>query len=64
MEEKQKLICDRCQVEMEELEAQFTYLKRTFRHKVDRCPKCGQVSLSEDLVDGRMSEVEALIEEK
>lgn len=64
MERKQILICDRCQVEMEEIEANFSYLDRTFRHKVMRCPECGQVCLSEDLVTGRMSEVEALIEEK
>lgn len=64
MEEKQTLICDRCKVEMEEIDANFSYLDRTFRHKVARCPQCGQVCLSEDLVTGRMSEVEALIEEK
>lgn len=64
MEKKQTLICDRCQVEMQEIEAQFTYLGRSFRHKVQRCPKCGQVSLDEDLVKGRMSEVEAMMEEK
>ena len=49
---------------MEEIDANFSYLDRTFRHKVARCPQCGQVCLSEDLVTGRMSEVEALIEEK
>lgn len=64
MEEKQILICDKCKVEMEEIDANFSYLDRTFRHKVLRCPECGQVSLNEDLVTGRMSEVEALIEEK
>lgn len=64
MAEKQILICDKCKVEMKEIDANFSYLDRTFRHKVLRCPECGQVSLSEDLVTGRMSEVEALIEEK
>ena len=64
MDEKQILICDRCKVEMEEIDANFSYLDRTFRHKVSRCPECGQVVLSEELVTGRMSEVEALIEEK
>ena len=64
MEEKQTLICDKCQVEMEDIEAQFTYLKKSFRHKVKRCPVCGQVYISEDLVDGRMSEVEKLLEDK
>ena len=64
MAEKPIMICDKCNVEMQEMDANFSYLDRTFRHKVLRCPQCGQVSLSEDLVNGRMSEVEALIEEK
>lgn len=64
MAEKQIMICDKCNVEMQEMDANFSYLDRTFRHKVQRCPQCGQVCLSEDLVDGRMREVEALIEEK
>jgi uncharacterized protein with PIN domain len=49
---------------MEDIEVQFSYLKKSFRHKVKRCPKCGQVSLSEEIVNGRMSEVEAMVEEK
>ncbi len=64
MEEKQILICDRCKVEMEELDAQFSYLGKSFRHKISRCPKCGQVCLSEELVTGRMSEVESMMEDK
>jgi uncharacterized Zn finger protein len=64
MEEKQKLICDRCHVEMVELEVEFTYLNRSFRHKVPRCPECGQVHISEKLASGRMSDVEKNLEEK
>lgn len=64
MEEKQILICDRCKVEMEELDAQFSYLGKSFRHKVQRCPQCGQVCLSEELVTGRMSQVESMMEDK
>lgn len=64
MAEKQILICDRCKVEMEEIDTNFSYLDRTFRHKALRCPECGQVFLPEKLVTGRMSEVESLIEEK
>jgi hypothetical protein len=70
MVEKQKqtdneaLICDKCQVPMEDLEAKFSYLNRSFRHKVKRCPVCGQVCLSEELVDGRITEVETLMEDK
>ena len=61
---EEKLICDRCNVEMQLIEVQFKYLSRSFRYKVPRCPQCGQVSLPEELVNGRMSEVEAMIEEK
>ncbi|NLD19638.1 MAG: DNA-binding protein [Clostridiales bacterium] len=59
-----KLICDRCKVEMEEIGVHFKYLSRNFRYKVPRCPKCGQVSIPEDLVKGKMANVEAIIEEK
>jgi uncharacterized Zn finger protein len=64
MEEKQKLICDKCGVEMVEREVEFSYLNRSFRHKVPRCPECGQVYISEKLASGRMSEVEKNLEEK
>ena len=47
---EEKLICDKCKVELEELEAQFSYLGKSFRHKVSRCPMCGQICLSEELV--------------
>lgn len=61
---EEKLICDKCKVELEELEAQFSCLGKSFRHKVSRCPMCGQICLSEELVTGRMSEVESMMEDK
>lgn len=64
MEEKQTLICDKCQVEMAEHDVEFTYLNRSFRHKVSRCPECGQVYIPEKLASGRMNEVEKMLEEK
>ncbi len=64
MEAKQKLMCDRCQVELELLEAQFSYLGRTFQNKVERCPSCGQVYIPEDLVVTRISKVEEALEDK
>lgn len=64
MEEKQKLICERCQVDLEEKEVEFTYLNRAFRHKVPRCPECGQVFIPEELARGRISQVETLLEDK
>lgn len=64
MEKKQILICDRCKVELKEMDVQFSYLGKSFRHKVNRCPQCGQVCLSEELVTGRMSQVESMMEDK
>ena len=64
MEEKQKLICDKCKVEMQELDAQFSYLGKSFRHKVTTCPESGQVSHSQELETGRMSHVESMMEDK
>ena len=49
---------------MVEMEANFAYLERKFRHKVQRCPSCGQVYLPEELVKGRMRQVETSLEEK
>lgn len=64
MEEKQTPICVRCSVEMELMEARFSYLERSFRHKVHRCPQCGQVYIPEDLAKGQMCKVETALEEK
>ncbi len=58
------LICDLCKIKMVMKEATFEYLGRTLKHKVLRCPSCGQVYVSEDLAKGRMSEVESLLEDK
>lgn len=64
MGEKSILICDKCQVEMEEIEVQFKYIGKSFRHKVMRCSVCGQVYLPEELVNGRMADVEKKLEDK
>jgi uncharacterized Zn finger protein len=64
MEQNEKLLCEACQIEMVSLEVEFSYLQRSFRHKVLRCPSCGQVYIPEDLAKGRMKEVETLLEDK
>ena len=64
MAEKQTLICDRCKVEMTPAEVQFTYLGTSVQHKVPRCPECGQVYISEELVESKMHQLEGTLEEK
>lgn len=64
MAKNNEMICDRCKVELEEMDLQFRYLKKSFRAKVLRCPECGQVHLTEDQVKKRVSDVEKMLEEK
>ena len=64
MEKDRTLICSKCNVELKEIEAHFTYLDKHFGHKVLRCPECGQVYFPEELVEGRIKDLEKTMEEK
>lgn len=69
MEEKNKrdaqtILCGKCGVELVEKTVELQYLKYNFNHSVPTCPICGQVYLSEELVTGKMREVEKNFEEK
>lgn len=59
-----ELKCGKCGVPLEPMEAHFKYLKRQFKYTVPRCPKCGFVYISEDLANGRIKEVETVLEDK
>ncbi|HAF59652.1 MAG: hypothetical protein QM289_02115 [Bacillota bacterium] len=63
MEKKLTPICNKCQVELAPHDLHFSYLDHNFRHKVLRCPECGQVYLSEDVV-AKIKRVETNFEEK
>lgn len=64
MEKEKKLICYKCQKELELKKTEFTYLGHTFFNEVPRCPQCGMVYISEELVRNRISEVEMQLEDK
>jgi len=65
MEEgKDKLVCFRCNKELVSAKTDFTYLGHTFYTEVPRCPECGQVYISEELVKSRISDVEMQLEDK
>ena len=64
MNDSQQLICNPCNLELKPANANFTYLGHSFRAEVPRCPGCGQVFISEDLVKGRIAEVEMELEDK
>ena len=61
---QRELICSRCQVKLESAHTTFEYMGHVFHHDLPRCPKCGQVFVDEQLVHGRMREVETELEDK
>ena len=56
--------CVKCDRELELAETTFEYLGYTMTHEVPRCPECGQVFISEELVRGKMRDVEISLEDK
>ena len=62
--EENILICHKCQIPMVYGEVEFNYLERNFKANILRCPRCGLVFIPEDVVKGRMAEVEMVFESK
>lgn len=63
-EQPRQMIYRRCNVPMEKAKTGFSYLTFTFHTELLRCPVCRQVFVPEELVKGRMSRVEAELEDK
>jgi len=61
---EQRLICLKCQAILVSGQVVFEYLGHEFRAAVPRCPCCGQIYLSGELVRGKMAEVEREMEDK
>lgn len=59
-----EIICRKCRLPMEPAETYFEYLDHGFHTKLLRCPGCGEVYIPEDLVRGKMAEVEQNLEDK
>jgi hypothetical protein len=64
MDEKQRMICSLCNLELEPANVNFSYLGHSFLAEAPRCPGCGQVFIPEELVKGRIAEVEMELEDK
>ena len=56
--------CSKCGVELVPKSTTFSYMGNSFAHEVFRCPVCGMVFIQKELADGKMAEVEQLMEEK
>ena len=61
---ERKIICCQCQKEMQPSKTNFSYLEHSFFTDVLKCPECGEVYIPEELVKGRMAEVEMELEDK
>lgn len=59
-----ELICVKCNVVLVEEKTELRYLGHTVSVNTLRCPKCGQVCFSEELVRGKISEAEMALEDK
>ena len=60
----EQIYCDLCQAELTKQKTHFTYLGHAFQAELPRCPQCGQVYIDEDVVKGRMAQVEMELEDK
>lgn len=59
-----ELICGKCKVPLQMEKVEFDYMNHQFRHDFPRCPVCGQVYITEEIVNGKMKEVETSLEDK
>lgn len=59
-----ELTCARCNVALRPEKTTFSYLGHDVSVDLPRCPVCGQVFLAEELVRGKMHEVETSLEDK
>lgn len=57
-------LCAKCGVPLEQKKVIFRYMGRSFGHEVPTCPRCGKVFISKELAQGKMAQVEALMEDK
>jgi RNase P subunit RPR2 len=58
------LICSKCNIPLVMQKAVFSYLKHEMYVDLPRCPKCGLTFIPEELVNGKMAQVEKSLEDK
>jgi hypothetical protein len=61
---KNPVICLRCDLPLEMGKVNVAYLGSMFPVDLLRCPKCGQVFITEELALRKMAEVEKILEDK
>lgn len=56
--------CQKCQVPLEALPVDISYLESNFQVALPRCPKCGFTFIPPELALGKMRDVEKILEDK
>lgn len=56
--------CARCGERLEQRKVQAFYMNSAFDVLLPRCPSCGLTLVPKSLAEGKMAEVEALLEDK
>jgi len=64
LQKNNEWVCAKCGAGLVKKNKIFSYMGMTFSHEVPRCPVCGMVFISKELADGKMAEVEQLMEDK
>ena len=59
-----KLVCRKCDAALALKKVVFEYLGSNFTYDLPCCPKCGDVFISAALAEGKIAEVEQLLEDK
>ena len=57
-------VCDACGLPLEQRKIQVRYLESAFDVSLPACPKCTLTLTPKSLAEGKMLEVEALLEDK
>ena len=64
MDGEKTMKCGRCEETLVKRQIRFSYMNRSFGHEVPTCPKCGRPYISRALAEGKMAEVEIMLEDK
>lgn len=56
--------CETCKAPLQILPVVITYMGSSFQVDLPRCPTCGYTFIPPDLAEGKMREVERILEDK
>jgi predicted RNA-binding Zn-ribbon protein involved in translation (DUF1610 family) len=64
MEMDDQWSCRTCGIPLKKQKVVLTYLGHSFSHELPQCPQCGKVMITGELAEGKITEVETMLEDK